>query len=83
MAYKVGSTVVIDDAGKIDWNNIKKPIEMAQGATQNQTVGSGNKSSTSTKMSFDANGGYHLTNVTTRSNCNCNCNSNCNCNCRC
>jgi len=80
MAYKVGGTVVIDDAGKIDWNRIKKPVVMAQGATQNETVGSGNKlTATTTKMSFDANGGYHL--ITTRTYTNCNCN--CNCNCRC
>ena len=82
MAYKVGGTVVIDDAGKIDWNRIKKPVEMPQGATETLTEGAGNiLSGTTTKLSFDADGGFHYITTNTYTNCNCNCA--CNCNCRC
>jgi hypothetical protein len=89
MAYKVGSTTVIDDSGNVPWSRITgAPAagltagEYTKTATETQTQGSGNIVSTSYKgIEFMSNLTYHDVNVTTYSNCNCV--SNCNCNCYC
>ena len=98
MAYKVGSTIVIDDSGQVDWSRIKnKPA-----------IGAGDITSVAVSNGTPGSGGSAFPRLTQNHGGNCNCvvncavhslsgggtsgavtvtanryNFNCNCNCRC
>jgi hypothetical protein len=90
MAYKVGTTIVIDNSGNVDWNRLaNKPAFIPIG--QNLTLQTGRVISTSGSgttqtdtvvgMEYTSSTTYRplVTRVLTTANCT----SNCNCNCRC
>ena len=85
MAYKVGTTIVIDDQGFVPWSRISGapaaglvPGEYTQTAAEYKIVGSGNILSTSyLGVEYQADMTFHDVYVRTYSNCNCNCNCRC------
>jgi len=87
MAYKVGTTIVIDDSGKVPWSRISgAPAaglpagEYTKTATETQSTGSGNIVSTTFKgLEFQSDLTYHEIVLKTYTNCNCNCACDCRC----
>jgi len=87
MAYKVGSTIVIDDTGNIPWARIAgAPAasglivgEYTRGAHEYKTAGAGDtlQSTVFQGLQFDSTSAYHEFYLRTYVNCNCNCNCYC------
>ena len=87
MAYKVGTTIVIDDTGQVPWARISgAPAaglpagEYTKTATEYKATGSGNIVSTSFKgLEFQSDMTYHDVYLRSYTNCNCNCDCQCYC----
>ena len=85
MAYKVGTTIVIDDTGYVPWDRISGtpavglPVgEYTKTGNEYQSTGTGDIVSTSFKgLEFQSDQTYHEIYLQTYSNCNCNCNCRC------
>lgn len=85
MAYKVGTTIVIDDQGYVPWSRISgAPAagltagEYTKTAAEYKAAGSGNISVTTyVGQEYQADMTFHDVYLTTYSNCNCNCNCRC------
>ncbi len=85
MAYKVSTTIVIDDQGFVPWSRISgapaaglPPGEYTKTAAEYKVVGVGNISSTAyLGVEYQPDMTFHDVYVTTYSNCNCNCNCRC------
>ncbi len=82
MAYKVGTTIVIDDTGSVPWARISgAPAaglaagEYTKSATEYKTAGSGAilSSTTFIGLEFQSDLTYHDIYLRTYTNCNCNC----------
>lgn len=79
MAFKIGSTTVINNSSQVDWNRIvNSPAVTDTAATYSSTSGSGNISSTKTYLE-KVGSRVRLRNDITYRNC---ASTNCNCNCR-
>lgn len=87
MAYKVGTTIVIDDTGYVPWARISGapaaglvPGEYTKTAAEYQNVGAGDLVTTSYKgLEFQSDMTYHDVYLRTYTNCNCNCDCACYC----
>lgn len=85
MAYKVGTTIVIDDSGKVDWSRIANAPaaglpagEFTKTAVEYHDSGTGNIVSTVYKgIELQTDLTYHDVYNRTYYNCNCNCNCRC------
>ncbi len=86
MAYKVGSTVVIDNSGNIPWTRITgAPAagltagEYTRGAHEYKTSGSGNINWATDflGLEFQSDNTYHEIYLRHYTNCNCNCDCYC------
>jgi hypothetical protein len=87
MAYKVGSTTVIDDSGNVPWARITGvPASSGlivgvytKGADVYTNAGSGSilQSTAQQGLEFDSTSAYHEFYLRTYTNCNCNCNCYC------
>jgi hypothetical protein len=66
MAYKVGTTIVIDDSGFVDWSRIANKPAIGAGDITAVTVANGNPSTGSPFTAVSGSGGG-----------NCNCTANC------
>jgi len=91
MAYKVGSTTVIDNSGNIAWDRLSnvgipvKDTELVKGANSTYYVGGGNVYSAASHvgMKFNTSTSYQDVYRVTISNCTSAPPSNCNCVCYC
>jgi hypothetical protein len=92
MAYKVGSTTVIDNSGNIAWErlvNVDVPVKevpMTQGANVTTYSGSGNIYSAAAHVGWKINDPTNYQDLYNVNLSNCNCYTpppNCNCNCYC
>ena len=78
MAYNVGTTIVIDDSGNVDWSRIANKPAIGTGDITAVTVANGTPSTGSPFTAVSGSGGGTAGDVTVTSvrrqfNCNCNC----------